>query len=72
MPGADVALGVGMHVSESAMPEKPDVLFVSDGFGVEEIMVDFGVGAQVKQVAWNSMHPFWHGIDFSVHCCVLV
>lgn len=72
MPGADVALGVGMHVCESAVPEEPDVLFVGDGRGVKEMLVDFGVGTQVKQVVCNGMHAVWHGIDICVHYCVLV
>ena len=41
MPDADIALCVGVHGSVPGVPEKPDVLLICDGFGVEEVMIDF-------------------------------
>ena len=47
MPGADVAFGVGVHAAVARTPEEPDILFARDMFGVEEIVVDVGVWAEV-------------------------
>ncbi len=40
VPGADVALGVGVHVGVAGVPEEPNVFVVGDGLGMEEHVVD--------------------------------
>jgi hypothetical protein len=42
VPDADVALWVGVNGGVAGVPEEPNVLLVCDGFGVEEIPIDFG------------------------------
>ena len=58
MPGADVALGVGMHIREAGVPEKPDVLLAGDGLGMEEVMVDVRVGAKVEEGGGYGMDSY--------------
>ena len=71
MPGADVALGVGVHGLEAGVPEEPDVLFaVRDGRGVEEVVVDVAVGAEVEEVGGDGMETFGYWIlvvDLVIH-----
>ena len=41
VPGADITLGVGVHLCVAAVPEEPDVFLVGYWFGMEQIMIDF-------------------------------
>lgn len=43
VPGTDVALCVRMHIRKAAVPEEPDILFVHDRLGVEEVMIYVGI-----------------------------
>lgn len=50
MPGADIALCVGVHVCVARVPEEPDVfLVIRHWLGMEKIIIDFGIGAQAKK-----------------------
>jgi hypothetical protein len=42
VPDADVALWVGVNGGVAGVPEEPNVLLVCDGFGAEEVLIDFG------------------------------
>ncbi len=48
VPRTNVALSIGMHVDETGVPEEPYIFLVGDRFGLQEILVDFGVGTQVE------------------------
>ena len=39
------------------MPEEPDVLLVCD-FGVEEVMIDFGIWTEVEEVRRDRMETW--------------
>ena len=41
MPDTDVALCVGVHGGVPDMPEERDVLLICDGFGVEDVVINF-------------------------------
>ena len=45
VPGANVALGVGVHVLEATVPEEPDVFLVCDRSRTEKILVNFRIRA---------------------------
>ena len=64
MPDADVALCIGMHGGVASVPEEPYVLLVCDGFGVEEVMIDFGIWAEVEEGSGDRMETSW---DWVLH-----
>ena len=41
MLDTDVALRVGGHGGVPGMPEELDILLICDGFGVEDVLIDF-------------------------------
>ena len=59
VPGADVALCIWVHGGVAGVPEEPDVLLVYDGFGVEDVMIDFGIWAKVEEVSGDGMETRW-------------
>jgi len=65
VPDADVALCVGVHGGVAGVPEEPDVLLVCDGFGVKDVMIDFGIWAEVEKVSGDGMETLW---DRVFHC----
>ena len=58
-----VALCLWVHGGVAGVPEEPDVLLVCD-FGVEEVMIDFGIWAEVEEVRRDGMETWW---DWVVH-----
>ncbi len=68
VPGADVALGVGVHVGVAGVPEEPDVFVVGDGLGMEEDVVDNFVWAPVEEVGGDWVESWWDWVVFGVHC----
>lgn len=62
MPGAHVALCVRAHVLVVLVPEEPDVLFIHDGFGVEDVMIYFAVRAEVEKMRRNGVKACWDRI----------
>ena len=58
MPDANVALRIGVHGAVAAVPEEPDVLLVCYGLRVEEVMIDFGIWAEVKEVCGDGMETW--------------
>ncbi len=67
VPGADVTARVRVHVCEAAVPEEPDVLLVRDGLGVEEVMVDVRVWAEVEEVRWDGMDAGVERVGLRIH-----
>ena len=45
------------HVYEPRVPEKPDVLLARDRLGMEKIMINFYIWAQVQEIGRNGMLP---------------
>ena len=62
VPDADVALCAGVHVGVAGVPEEPDVLFVCDGFGVEEVVIDFRIWAEVEEVSGDGVDTWWYWV----------
>ena len=67
MPDANVALRIGVHGAVAAVPEEPDVLLVCYGLRVEEVMIDFGIWAEVKEVCGDGMET-WRNWVFHGDC----
>lgn len=76
MPGAHVALCVRVHVHVALAPKEPAVLFIHDGFGVEDVMIYFAVRAEVEEVRRNDVKACWDWIFHyqlvALGCCVCV
>ena len=51
------------------MPEEPDVLLVCD-FGVEEVMIDFGIWTEVEEVRRDRMETWRDWVDYPWVICV--
>ena len=62
MPAADVAFCVGVHVGVARVPEEPNVLLVCDGFGVEEVVINFGIWAEVEEVSGDGVDTWWYWV----------
>ena len=70
VPCADIALGVGVHMRVASVPEEPDVLLIKDGLGVKEIMIDFRIRTQVKEVRGDGEETCWDWVRLRVHCAM--
>lgn len=68
MPGADVALGVGVHVEVAGVPEEEDVLFCSGWRRVQDGVVDEGVGTEIEEVVGDGEDSGWEGVVVGIHC----
>ena len=66
VPNADVALCIGVHGGVAGVPEEPDVLLICDEFGVEEVMIDFEIWAEVKEVSGDAMETWWDWVDHGI------
>ena len=62
VPDADVALCVWMHGAVAAVPEEPDILLVCYGLRVEEIVINFGIWAEVEEVCGDGMETWWNWV----------
>ena len=68
VPGADVASCVGMHVCVAGVPEEPDVLLIGEGLGMKEMVIDFSIRTQVKEVSGDSVEACGEWVGLFVHC----
>ena len=44
------------------MPKEPNVLFVCDGFGVEEVVINFRIWTKVEEVSGDGMETWWYWV----------
>jgi len=53
-----------VHGGVATVPEEPDVFLICDGFGVEEVVINFGIWAEVEEVSGVGLETWW---DWVVH-----